>query len=331
MKCKKCGQDIDNNSKVCMYCGAKQSNKIITIIQWIVCVLFIISGLGLIASSGAWVFYILFGVIVSPIFPQIFEKISKKELKLGVRVILGVLCLFLAGTVYGASKNSNNDITESASENIEETIISSMSTSITTNESEITTTEQITITTTEATTITTTTEVTTELVTTTEIIETFQEDTQPKIPTEYTNALKKAKLYSDTMYMSKMGIYNQLTSEYGENFSVEAATYAIDNLDADYNYNALQTAKSYSDNMYMSKMGIYNQLISEYGEQFTPEEAQYAIDNLVADYNYNALQTAKSYQENMAMSPQNIYEQLISEYGEQFTPEEAQYAIDNLI
>ncbi|MCQ9299542.1 Ltp family lipoprotein [Staphylococcus hyicus] len=34
--------------------------------------------------------------------------------------------------------------------------------------------------------------------------------------------------------MSKAGIYDQLTSEYGEQFPDEAAQYAIDNLDADY-------------------------------------------------------------------------------------------------
>ena len=31
-------------------------------------------------------------------------------------------------------------------------------------------------------------------------------------------ALNKAKIYSDTMHMSKQGIYNQLTSDAGEKF-----------------------------------------------------------------------------------------------------------------
>lgn len=150
------------------------------------------------------------------------------------------------------------------------------------------------------------------------------------VPSEYVSALNKANSYSDNMHMSKQGIYEQLTSEYGEKFSEEAAQYAIDNMEADWNYNALQTAQSYSDNMHMSKQGIYDQLISEYGEQFTEDEAQYAVDNVDADWNYNALQTAKSYQENMDMSPEAIRDQLTSEYGEQFTPEEAAYAIENL-
>lgn len=100
------------------------------------------------------------------------------------------------------------------------------------------------------------------------------------VPKEYQNALKKAKVYSDTMYMSKSGVYNQLTSEYGEGFSEDAANYAIENLDADYKANALAKAKTYQETMAMSKSAIYDQLVSEYGEGFTEEEAQYAIDNL---------------------------------------------------
>ena len=150
------------------------------------------------------------------------------------------------------------------------------------------------------------------------------------IPKEYRNALIKAEQYSLLMHMSKQGLYEQLTSEYGENFTEEAAQYAIDHVDADWNANALQKAKEYSDSMHMSKQGLFEQLTSEYGEQFTDEEAQYAIDHVDADWNANALEKAKTYQDSMAMSIAEIYDQLTSEYGEQFTEEEAQYAIDHL-
>ena len=100
------------------------------------------------------------------------------------------------------------------------------------------------------------------------------------VPQEYTNALEKAEIYSDFMHLSKSKIYEQLTSEYGENFSADAAQYAIDNLKGDYNANALAKAKDYYEQMHMSKNKIYDQLISEYGEAFTTEEAQYAVDNL---------------------------------------------------
>ena len=104
--------------------------------------------------------------------------------------------------------------------------------------------------------------------------------TEEKIPTEYKSALKKAETYSSMMHMSKKAIYEQLTSDYGEQFPADAAQYAIDNLKADYKANALEKAKSYQSTMSMSKAAIYDQLVSEYGEQFTPEEAQYAVDHL---------------------------------------------------
>lgn len=82
------------------------------------------------------------------------------------------------------------------------------------------------------------------------------------------------------MHMGKHGIYDQLTSEYGEQFTPEAAQYAIGNMQADWNANVLQEAKDYQDMMAMSPAAIYDQLVSEHGEQFTPEEAQYAVDHL---------------------------------------------------
>lgn len=69
----------------------------------------------------------------------------------------------------------------------------------------------------------------------------------PDIPTEYRNALRSAESYSEIMHMSKQGIYDQLTSEYGDQFTAEAAQYAVDNLQADYNANALEKAEEYSD------------------------------------------------------------------------------------
>lgn len=95
-----------------------------------------------------------------------------------------------------------------------------------------------------------------------------------------TNALKKAQSYSTNMHMSKKRLYDQLTSSYGEGFTASEAQYAVDHVEADWNYNALQKAKSYQKDMNMSKSRIYQQLTSNYGEGFTASEAQYAIDNL---------------------------------------------------
>jgi|LSQX01.3.fsa_nt_gb type IV secretory pathway VirB10-like protein len=103
---------------------------------------------------------------------------------------------------------------------------------------------------------------------------------QPEVPREYRSALEKAKNYSKLMHMSKQGIYDQLVSEYGENFSPEAAQYAIDHLEANYFENAVKKANSYQETLNMSPNAIYDQLISEYGEKFTEEEAAYAIEHM---------------------------------------------------
>lgn len=100
------------------------------------------------------------------------------------------------------------------------------------------------------------------------------------VPAEYSSALTKAESYSELLHMSKDGIYDQLTSEYGEKFSPEAAQYAVDTMDADWNANALAKAKSYQETMAMSPDAIHDQLTSEYGEKFTEEQADYAIEHL---------------------------------------------------
>jgi hypothetical protein len=82
------------------------------------------------------------------------------------------------------------------------------------------------------------------------------------------------------MYMSRQGIYDQLTSADGDKFSAAAAQYAVDNLKADYNANALATAKQYQSQMSMSPAAIHDQLTSQDGDKFTSSEADYAVQHL---------------------------------------------------
>ncbi len=100
-----------------------------------------------------------------------------------------------------------------------------------------------------------------------------------KVPTEHKEALKKAEFYANTMQLSKKRTYYRLTAKEDGNFSEDAAQYAVDNLEVDWNANALSKAKSYQARN-MSRDEIYQQLISRYGENFTKAEAQYAIDHL---------------------------------------------------
>jgi len=77
-----------------------------------------------------------------------------------------------------------------------------------------------------------------------------------KVPGEYTAALKKAKTYASVMHMSKVSVYDQLTSEYGEKFTPEQAQYAINNVVADWKNNALSKARTYANEMNMSDSSV---------------------------------------------------------------------------
>ena len=97
---------------------------------------------------------------------------------------------------------------------------------------------------------------------------------------EYKNALRSAESYLRMSGFSYQGLYEQLTSEYGEGYPPEAAQYALDNVKVDWNEQALKSAQSYQKLMPMSDSELFEQLTSVYGEQFTAEQAQYAIDHL---------------------------------------------------
>lgn len=100
------------------------------------------------------------------------------------------------------------------------------------------------------------------------------------VPASYTSALHKAETYSDTMHMSKQGIYDQLTADAGDKFKPEAAKYAVNHVKADWNKNALEAAKSYQKDQDMSPDAIRDQLTSDAGDKFTQEQADYAVNHL---------------------------------------------------
>jgi len=109
-----------------------------------------------------------------------------------------------------------------------------------------------------------------------------QEKDEPKVPAEHSAALRQAKLYAKSMSMSKQGVREQLTSQYGGNFKPEAVEYAMSNLDdIDWNANALTSAKMYQQQLSMSEESIRQQLTSSYGG-FTNEQAEYAIKHLAS-------------------------------------------------
>ncbi len=92
--------------------------------------------------------------------------------------------------------------------------------------------------------------------------------------------LKSAQTYSDTMHMSKQGIYDQLTSDAGDKFDDALAQCAVDHVKADWNKNALKAAESYQKDQNMSPEAIRDQLTSDAGDKFTQNQADYAVSHL---------------------------------------------------
>lgn len=103
-----------------------------------------------------------------------------------------------------------------------------------------------------------------------------EQSSEKKIPSEYKTAVTKAKQYAETMHMSKEALRSQLVGY--EKYSQEAADYAVDNSDIDYNKQALEKAKQYQETMAMSPEAIRDQLVKY--EKFTQEEADSAVSNL---------------------------------------------------
>lgn len=100
------------------------------------------------------------------------------------------------------------------------------------------------------------------------------------VPKEWQAALNSAQEYSDSQYMSKQDIYQQLTSQDGDKYPADAAKYAVDHVKADWNQNALKTAQEYQSEGDMSNAEIADQLSSPYGDMFTAEQAQWAVEHL---------------------------------------------------
>ncbi len=86
------------------------------------------------------------------------------------------------------------------------------------------------------------------------------------------NALQEAKNYLNVLSFSRQGLIDQLLYE---GYSQSEATYAVDNVGADWNSQAVKTAQSYLDTLPFSRQGLIDQLIYE---GFTNEQAIYGVD-----------------------------------------------------
>jgi hypothetical protein len=100
---------------------------------------------------------------------------------------------------------------------------------------------------------------------------------KPDMTAGQENALESAHSYIDGQAFSKKGLIEQLSSEYGEDFSKADATFAANHVGADRKAEAVESAEGYLDGQSFSKAGLIEQLTSSYGEGFTPEQARYAV------------------------------------------------------
>ena len=74
---------------------------------------------------------------------------------------------------------------------------------------------------------------------------------------------------------SRQGLIDQLSSEYGDQFSVQDATAAVDSLHVDWNAQAVRSAQSYLEMSGFSCQGLIDQLSSPYGDKYTVDQATY--------------------------------------------------------
>lgn len=107
-----------------------------------------------------------------------------------------------------------------------------------------------------------------------------QDPSRSEISVAMENALESAESYLSFSAFSRQGLIDQLSSEYGEGFDLEDATWAVDQVDADWMHQAVLSAESYLSFTSFSRQGLIDQLSSPYGEQFTIEQATHAADEV---------------------------------------------------
>jgi hypothetical protein len=93
----------------------------------------------------------------------------------------------------------------------------------------------------------------------------------PALTLSQQQAIGEAESYLDYTAFSRTGLIGQL--EY-EGFSTEDATFAVDNVDVDWNAQAAASAESYLAYSSFSRSGLIDQLLYE---GFTPEQAEFGV------------------------------------------------------
>jgi hypothetical protein len=89
------------------------------------------------------------------------------------------------------------------------------------------------------------------------------------------NAVRSAENYLAMTGFSRLGLIGQLSSSYGDGYSVADATAAVDSIYVDYDAQAARSAANYLSMTGFSCSGLIEQLSSDYGDKYTHSQASH--------------------------------------------------------
>ncbi|WP_343263226.1 Ltp family lipoprotein [Luteimonas qiangzhengi] len=87
------------------------------------------------------------------------------------------------------------------------------------------------------------------------------------------NAIRSANQYLSFQGFSRDGLIEQLSSDYGDGYSVADATAAVDSLTVDWNEQAVRSAQQYLSMQGFSCKGLIEQLSASAGDKYTVSQA----------------------------------------------------------
>jgi hypothetical protein len=103
---------------------------------------------------------------------------------------------------------------------------------------------------------------------------------KPSFTVSQEQAIGSAKNYLGISGFSRVGLIQQLSSEYGDGFSKADAMFAVNHMRVDWNEQAVRSAKNYLSISHFSRAGLIQQLHSSYGDGYTLAQATYAANHV---------------------------------------------------
>lgn len=95
----------------------------------------------------------------------------------------------------------------------------------------------------------------------------------PSMTSAQRNAVRSAESYLQLSGFSKQGLIDQLSSQYGDRYSVADAAVAVESLNVDWSEQAARSAQNYLAMSGFSCRGLIDQLSSRHGDKYTAQQA----------------------------------------------------------